>query len=97
MVVMSGVAADVRALARAGELSDRSRRSQQLDRPVDRGESERRLTAPRPVVHLDDGERAGLAFDGVEHRSALWSQTDVCRKLKLGHGWSIVRTILIRK
>ncbi len=91
------MAADVRAFTRAGELADRAGRSQQLDRSVDRGEPEGRLTAPRTVVHLDDGERAGLALDGVEHSAALWSQTDVGRKLESGHDWSILRTILIRK
>ncbi len=97
MVVMSRVTADVRTLARTGELSDRAGRSQQLDRPVDRCEPQGGLTAPRAVVHLDDGERPRLALDGVEHGSALWSETDVGGKLELGHGRSIVRTILIRK
>ena len=94
---MSRVAADVRALSSAGELADRARCSQQLDRSVDRGEPERRLASARAVVHLHDGERAGLALDGFEHRSTLWGQADVGGKLELGHGWSIVRTILIRK
>jgi hypothetical protein len=95
---MSRVAADVCTLARAGELSDRAGRSQQLDRPIDRREPERGLPATRPVVHLDDGERAGLTFDCVEHGSTLRSEADVGGKLELGHGLvSIVRTILIRK
>jgi hypothetical protein len=97
VVVMTRVAADVRAFARAGELPDRTGRSEQFDRPVDRREPERRFAPTRAVVHLDDRERAALALDGIKDCSALRSEADVRGKLELGHGRSIVRTILIRK
>lgn len=97
VVVVAGVAPHVCAFAGARKLPDRSGEPEQLDRSVDRRQAKGRLASASTVVHLDDGERPWLASDGVEHRSALWSEADVGRELELGHDLTILRTILIRK
>lgn len=66
VVMVAWVAAEVRRRALAGELADEAVAAEQLERPVDRGQSEAGVVAPRIVVELDDGKAAGPAGNRLE-------------------------------
>jgi len=80
-MVVAGVALDVGA----GELSDRPRLAQQLDRAVDGREAEARLALPLAVLDVDDAERALLGRDCVDDGTPLPRHPHVVGEAKRLH------------
>ena len=96
MMVMARMAADVRGPPLGGcELADGAALAEELDGSVDGREPDPRLAFARQVVHVHDGEVAGLTADGVEHRLPLRRRACPGGQVKRAHcGTRVLRMIL---
>jgi hypothetical protein len=96
MMVMARMAADVCSPPLGGcELADGAALAEELDGSVDGGEPDSGLALPRQVVHVHDGEVAGLTTDGVEYRLPLRRRACPGWQVERAHcGTRVLRMIL---
>lgn len=89
MVMVSRSAADVGRL-RTGEPTNEPASAQQLNRAVDRRQTEAGSTLPRSVVHVDDREGSAPPLDRLQYGPALWRRSCTGRKRELTAGHRVM-------
>jgi hypothetical protein len=76
VMMMAGLAADIRGTRVAGKRPHRSGAAEELHRAVDGGKPEPRLLAARLLEELNGGEAAVTVGDQVEDGTTLWSKSE---------------------